>query len=162
MKARSLALALLCTVAAAAAQAQTYPSRPVTIIVPFTAGGPADITGRIVAEALSRNLGQQFVVENVGGAGGTTGATRGARATPDGYTLTLGHMGTHAAAVALYPNLAYKPDADFEPIGLVAEQPELLAVRKDFPPNSLQEFARYARQNESKLNMAHAGVGSVS
>ena len=162
MKARCLALALLCAVGATAAQAQTYPSRPVSIIVPFAAGGPADITGRIIAEAFSRNLGQQFVVENVAGAGGTTGAARGARATPDGYTLTLGHMGTHAAAVALYPSLAYKPDADFEPIGLVAEQPELLAVRKDFPPNSLQEFASYARANESKLNMAHAGVGSVS
>jgi tripartite-type tricarboxylate transporter receptor subunit TctC len=162
MKARCLALALLCAVGATAAQAQTYPSRPVSIIVPFAAGGPADITGRIVAEAFSRNLGQQFVVENVAGAGGTTGAARGARATPDGYTLTLGHMGTHAAAVALYPSLSYKPDADFEPIGLVAEQPELLAVRKDFPPNSLQEFASYARANESKLNMAHAGVGSVS
>src|SRR5262245_1822118 len=162
MKARCLALALLCTAAATAAQAQTYPSRPVTVIVPFAARATADTTGRNVADALSRNLGQQFVVENVAGAGGTTGVARGARAAPDGYTLTLGHMGTHAAAVALYPNLSYKPDADFEPIGLVAEQPELLAVRKDFPPNSLPEFANYARANESKLNMAHAGVGSVS
>ena len=162
MNRKYLALALLAAAAATGAHAQSYPSRPVTLIVPFAAGGPADITGRIVAEALSRNFGQQFVVENVAGAGGTTGATRAARAAPDGYTLILGHMGTHAAAVALYPTLAYKPDADFEPIGLVAEQPELLAVRKDLPPNSLQEFASYARANESKLNMAHAGVGSVS
>ena len=148
--------------AVTSAQAQTYPSRSVTVIVPFAAGGPADITGRIVAELLSRNLGQQFVVENIAGAGGTTGSTRAARATPDGYTLILGHMGTHAAAGALYPNLAYKPDVDFEPIGLVAEQPELLVVRKDLPPNTLKEFVTYAKANESKLNMAHAGVGSVS
>jgi tripartite-type tricarboxylate transporter receptor subunit TctC len=156
----SIAMAVLTGVAGA--QVQSYPTRAVTIIVPFAAGGPADITGRIVADQFSRALGQPFVVEDVAGAGGTTGTTRAARANPDGYTLALGHMGTHAAAVALYPNLAYRPDADFEPIGLVAEQPELLAVRKDLPPNTLREFAAYAKANESKLNMAHAGVGSVS
>ena len=156
----SIALAALTGVAGA--QGQSYPTRAVTIIVPFAAGGPADITGRIVADQFSRALGQQFVVENVVGAGGTTGTARAARANPDGYTLALGHMGTHAAAVALYPNLAYKPDVDFDPIGLVAEQPELLTVRKDLPPNTLREFAAYAKANESKLNMAHAGIGSVS
>ena len=161
MKRLALAAALI-AFACSGATAQSYPARPVTIIVPFAAGGPADITGRIVADQYSRLLGQQFVVENIAGAGGTTGITRGARAAPDGYTLVLGHMGTHAAAGALYPNLAYKPDVDFEPIGLVAEQPELLAVRKDLPPNTLQEFVAYAKANESKLNMAHAGVGSVS
>jgi tripartite-type tricarboxylate transporter receptor subunit TctC len=144
------------------AQAQTYPSRSVTVIVPFAAGGPADITGRIVSEIFSRHLGQQYVVENVGGAGGTVGTLRAARATGDGYTLISGHMGTHAAAVALYPTLGYKPDVDFEPIGLIAEQPELLAVRKDFPANNLKEFAAYAKANEAKINMGHAGVGSVS
>ena len=149
-----------CTITAAAAQG--YPTRPVTLIVPFAAGGPADITGRMAADIFSRALGQQFVVENVGGAGGATGVTRGARATPDGYTLVLGHMGTHAAAVALTPNLAYKPDTDFEPIGLVAEYPVLLATRKDLPPNTLREFVDYAKANEAKLNMSHAGVGSVS
>jgi tripartite-type tricarboxylate transporter receptor subunit TctC len=102
------------------------------------------------------------VVENVGGAGGATGTTRVARANPDGYTLGLGHVGTHAAAVALVPNLAYKPDVDFEPIGLIAVQPVLLTVRKNFPANNLREFVSYAKANESKLNMAHAGVGSVS
>jgi tripartite-type tricarboxylate transporter receptor subunit TctC len=145
-----------------AAQAQGYPTRTITLIVPFAAGGPADITGRIVADQFTRILGQQVVVENVVGAGGTVGAARGARANPDGYTLTLGHMGTHAAAVVLYPNLAYKPDADFEPIGLVADQPMLLATRKDLPVTTLQEFVAYAKANEAKLNMAHAGVGSVS
>jgi len=159
---------IACTVAAIAAaiatgaEAQTYPTRTITLIVPFAAGGPADITGRIVADQFTRILGQQVVVENVVGAGGTVGAARGARAAPDGYTLTLGHMGTHAAAVLLYPNLAYKPDADFEPIGLVADQPMLLAVRKDLPANNLQEFIAYTKANESKLNMGHAGVGSVS
>jgi tripartite-type tricarboxylate transporter receptor subunit TctC len=157
-----LAVAILTVAAVTSAQAQTYPSRSVTVIVPFAAGGPADVTGRIVADIFSRHLGQQFVVENVAGAGGTVGATRAARATADGYTLISGHMGTHAAAVALYPNLAYKPDVDFEPIGLISEQPELLAVRKDFPADNLKEFAAYAKANEAKLNMAHAGVGSVS
>ncbi len=155
----SLALAAL---SAAGAQAQNYPTRAVTVIVPFAAGGPADITGRIVADIFSRHLGQQFVVENVGGAGGTTGTTRAARATPDGTTLISGHLGTNALAGVFYPNLAYDAEKDFEPVGLIAEQPELLTVRKDFPANNLQEFAAYAKANESKLNMAHAGVGSVS
>jgi tripartite-type tricarboxylate transporter receptor subunit TctC len=143
-------------------QAQNYPTRSGSVIVPFAAGGPADITGRVVADIFSKALGQQFVVENVGGAGGTTGTTRVARANPDGYTIGLGHVGTHAAAVALVPNLAYKPDMDFEPIGLVATQPVLLVTRKGFPPNNLQEFIAYAKANQAKLNMAHAGVGSVS
>ena len=145
-----------------AAQAETFPSRPVTIIVPFAAGGPSDVTARIVADQLGKRLGQQFVIENVNGAGGTLGAIRAARAAPDGYTLVMGHMGTHAAAVALYPNLAYDPATDFAPIGLVDETPEVLVTRKDLPPNTLQEFAAYARTNEQKLNMAHSGVGSIS
>src|SRR5689334_2928026 len=147
---------------ASSAQAQTYPAHTVTVIVPFAAGGPADITGRIVAEIFSRHLGQQFVVENVGGAGGTLGSLRAAKAAPDGYTIISGHMGTHAAAPFFYPNLGYDPEKDFEPIGLIAEQPELLAVRKDIPANNLKEFIAWAKANESKLNMGHAGVGSVS
>ena len=144
------------------AQAQSYPTRAVTVVVPFAAGGPADITGRIAADIFGRALGQQFVVENVGGAGGATGTTRVARAAADGYTIGLGHVGTHAAAVALIPNLAYKPDVDFEPIGLVATQPVILTTRKAFPANNLREFVAYAKANESKLNMAHAGVGSIA
>ena len=162
MKKRCIALAFLLLAGLTGAQAQDYPTRPVTVIVPFAPGGPADVTGRIVADIFSRNLGQQFVVENVGGAGGTLGSLRAARATPDGYTLISGHMGTHAAAPAFYPNLGYDPEKDFEPIGLIAEQPELLAVRADFPANNLKEFLAYAKANESKLNMGHAGVGSVS
>ena len=132
------------------AQAQNYPSRPATVIVPFAPGGPADITGRIVADIFSRHLGQQFVVENVGGAGGTTGTTARRARRPDGYTLGLGHMGTHAAAPALYPNLAYNPENDFEPVGLIAEQPELLAVRKDFPANNLEGVRRLCQSQRKQ------------
>jgi tripartite-type tricarboxylate transporter receptor subunit TctC len=154
--------AVACASVLSPALALDYPTRPVTIIVPFAAGGPADITGRIVGEQLAKRLGQQFIIENVNGAGGTIGATRAARATPDGYTLIIGHMGTHAAAPALYPDLAYDPAEDFAPIGLVAEFPEVLVTRKDFPARTLKDFVAYAKANQSKLNMAHAGVGSVS
>jgi tripartite-type tricarboxylate transporter receptor subunit TctC len=162
MKGQWAAAALIALAAVNGVEAQTYPSRSVTVIVPFAAGGPADISGRIAADIFQRHLGQQFVVENVGGGGGTTGSLRAARSAPDGTTLVMGHMGTHAAAPALYPNLGYDPEKDFEPIGLIAVQPELLAVRKDFPANSLKEFVAYAKANERKLNMGHAGVGSVS
>ena len=162
MRTQWIALWLLALAALGGAHAQTYPTRTVTVIVPFAAGGPADVTGRIVADVFSRHLGQQFVVENVAGAGGTLGSLRAARAAPDGYTIISGHMGTHAAAPFFYPNLGYDPEKDFEPIGLIAEQPELLTVRKDFPANNLMEFIAYAKANESKLNMGHAGVGSVS
>jgi tripartite-type tricarboxylate transporter receptor subunit TctC len=162
MQGKLIAAALLLFAGAGVAQAQDYPTRAVTVIVPFAAGGPADVTGRIVADILARHLRQQFVVENVGGAGGTLGSLRAARAAPDGYTIISGHMGTHAAAPFFYPNLGYDPEMDFEPIGLIAEQPELLTVRKDFPANNLKEFIAYAKANESKLNMGHAGVGSVS
>ncbi len=157
-----LLAAALAALTAFAAQAQSYPTRPGTLIVPFAAGGPADITGRIVADIFSKALGQQFVVENVGGAGGTTGTTRVARAAPDGYTLGLGHVGTHAAAITLVPNLAYKPLEDFEPIGLVNTQPVILVTRNGLPPTNLREFVSYAKTNADKLNPAHAGIGSVS
>jgi tripartite-type tricarboxylate transporter receptor subunit TctC len=144
------------------ARAQSYPMRTVTIIVPFAAGGPTDVCARIVGDHMSRTLGQQFIVENVVGAGGTTGSTRAMRATPDGYIIQMGQTGTHAASVALYPNLAYRPDVDFEPIGLVVVPPILIVARKDFPANDLKEFMAYARANPDKLNMAHAGVGSIT
>src|SRR6187551_765469 len=157
-----VAAALLAMIGMSGATVQEYPARPVTIIVPFAAGGPADITGRIVADIFSRHLNQKFVVENVGGAGGTIGALRAARAAPDGYTILSGHLGTNALAPAFYPNLGYDPQKDFEPIGLSAEYPELLVVRKDFPANNLKEFVAYAKSNEGKLNAGHAGLGSVS
>jgi tripartite-type tricarboxylate transporter receptor subunit TctC len=144
------------------ARAEDYPARTVTMIVPFAAGGPADVTGRIVADIFTRHLGQKFVVENAVGAGGTVGTLRAARAAPDGYTLLSGHMGTNALAAAFYPNLGYDPQKDFEAIGLSAEFPEMLVVRKDFPANNLKDFIAYAKANESKLNVGHAGLGSVS
>src|SRR3954447_4553111 len=140
------------------AHAEDYPARTVTIIVPFAAGGPADITGRIVADIFSRHLGQKFLVENVVGAGGTTGAMRAAKANADGYTLLSGHLGTNALAPAFYPNLGYDPQKDFAPIGLTTEYPELLVVRKDFPANNLKEFIAYAKSNPDKLNVGHAGL----
>ena len=162
---RHLAAAVVAMMAVAGigdARAQDYPTRTATVIVPFAAGGPADITGRIVADIFSRYLGQKFVVENVVGAGGTTGAIRAARAPADGYTILSGHLGTNALAPAFYPNLAYDPQKDFEPIGLTAEYPELLVARKDFPANNLREFVAYAKANPEKLNVGHAGLGSVS
>jgi tripartite-type tricarboxylate transporter receptor subunit TctC len=159
---RAIAAAFAIGLAAPAAAQSDYPTRPITAIVPFAAGGPTDVITRIVAENMSRTLGQTIVVENIVGAGGTTASTRAMRAKPDGYTIIMGHMGTHAASVALYPNLAYKPDVDFAPIGLVAGTPVLILARKDFPPKDLKELITYVKANVDKLNMAHAGVGSVS
>jgi tripartite-type tricarboxylate transporter receptor subunit TctC len=147
---------------AASAFAQTYPTRPVTLIVPFAAGGPTDIIARIVGEYYSKTLGHQFVVENVAGAGGTTGITRGAQAKPDGYTIMMGHMGTHGAAPALYANLKYDPAKDFAPIGLAAGTPILIVARKDFPAANLKEFIVKVKDPTAKVKQAHAGVGSVS
>src|SRR5262245_37869363 len=129
------------------AAAQVYPSHPITMIVPFPAGGGTDVAARIVSEPMSRTLGQQIVIENIAGAGGTTGSTRAMRANPDGYTIQMGQMGTHATAVALYPNLAYKPDIDFAPIGLVDFGPVMIVARKDFPPGDFKEFVRYVKAN---------------
>src|SRR5215831_1617427 len=162
MKNLIIALALAATTAGMDdATAQTYPSRPITIIVPFAAGGGTDVTARIVGEHMSRTLGQRIIVENVVGAGGTVGSTRAMRANPDGYTIEMGQMGTHATAVALYPNLAYKPDVDFAPIGLAKADGMLIVARKDFPPNDLKEFVSFVKANARRLNVAHAGVGSI-
>jgi len=149
-------------VATPAAAQTDYPNQPITVTVPFAAGGPTDTITRIVGEHMSRTLGQQLVIENVVGAGGTTATTRVKRANPDGYTIMTGHMGTHAAAVGLYPNLAYNPVTDFDPIGLIAGTPILILAKKDFPAKDLEEFVAHVKANGSKLNEAHAGVGSVS
>jgi tripartite-type tricarboxylate transporter receptor subunit TctC len=162
LKTAAAALAALALASNGAAQAQTYPSRPIMLIAPFAAGGPSDVAARIVAEHMSRSLGQTITVENVLGAGGTIGSIRAMRANPDGYTIQIGHLGTHAVAVSLYPNLAYKPETDFEPIGVVVEQPLIILARKDFPPKDLQEFVAYVKANTDKLNVAHSGVGSLS
>jgi tripartite-type tricarboxylate transporter receptor subunit TctC len=158
----AVAFAGLCVAAGGPVSAQTYPSHPITLIVPFPAGGPTDVTARIVGEHMSRSLGQQLVIENVAGAGGTVGSTRVMRSSPDGYTIEMGQMGTHAGAVALYPNLAYRPDVDFEPIGLAVDQAVVIFARRDFPPNNLREFVDYVKENGTRLNVGHAGVGSIS
>jgi tripartite-type tricarboxylate transporter receptor subunit TctC len=139
-----------------------YPDRPITMIVPFAAGGPTDVVARVVAESMGKTLGQQIVVENVAGAGGTTGATRAAQATPDGYTILMGHMGTHGAAPAVYPDLKYDPAKSFAPIGMAAGTPILVVAKKSFPAKDFKEFVAYVKANSEKLNEAHAGVGSVS
>jgi tripartite-type tricarboxylate transporter receptor subunit TctC len=157
-----LAGALVAAALAAPAAAQDYPTKNITLIVPFAAGGPTDVISRIIGEHLSRTLGHQIVIENTLGAGGTTASTRAKRAAPDGYTLITGHMGTHAASVALYPKLQYDPRTDFEPIGLIAGTPILVLAKKDFPAKDLKEFVAHVKANEKTLNNAHAGVGSVS
>src|SRR3954465_11816202 len=144
------------------AQAQTYPTRTITMIVPFAAGGPTDVIARIVTGHMAQTLGQSIIIENVVGAGGTTATTRASRATNDGYTLITGHMGTHAASVPLYPNLASPPEKNFEPVALLAGTPILILARKDFPPKDLKEFVTYVKANVEKVNAAHAGIGSVS
>jgi len=164
---RSLASGCLAALAGLAlvsseAQAQAYPTRSITMIVPFAAGGPTDVIARIVTGHMAQTLGQAIIIENVVGAGGTTATTRAAKAANDGYTLITGHMGTHAASVPLYPKLAYHPEKDFEPVGLLAGTPILILARKDLPPKDLKEFIAYVKANESKVNAAHAGVGSVS
>ena len=155
------ALASLCAIVAPA-KAQTYPTRSITMIVPFAAGGPTDVISRIVTSHMAQTLGQSIIIENVVGAGGTTATTRAARAANDGYTLITGHMGTHAASVPLYPKLAYHPEKDFEPVALLAGTPILILARKDFPPKDLKEFIAYVKANAEKVNAAHAGIGSVS
>lgn len=143
------------------ARAQSYPSRPIVMIVPFAPGGGTDVAARIVGKHMARTLAQQIVIQNLPGAGGIVGSTRAMRADPDGYTILMGHMGTHATAPALYPNLPYRPEIDFEPIGMVSEIPLMLVARKDFAPKDLTEFIAFVKANAAKLNVGHAGVGSI-
>ena len=145
-----------------AGPATAYPERPVTIVVPFAAGGPTDVIARIISDHWSRALGQQFVIENVTGAGGTVGATRVKRAASDGYTLLLGNLGTQAASVGLYPNLAYDPRTDFEFILNVAATPLLVVAKNDLPVTDFRDFMAYMKANEGKLNYGTGGVGATS
>ena len=144
---------------ASAAFAQDFPKRPITMIVPFAAGGTSDVIARTVAEQMGATLGQPIVIENVAGAGGSTALARAARAEPDGYTIAIGNAGTNAAAYTIYPMLPFKPDA-FVPIAMVAKTFGIVALRKDFPAKNLQEFIAYAKSNPGKINLGHAGVGS--
>ena len=156
-----IAAALAVTLAASSpASAQTFPSRPITMIVVFAAGGPTDVMARIVADHMSKTLGQQIVIENVGGAGGTVGGGRGARAAPDGYTLTVGSLGSHAAARALYKAMPFDPQK-LEPVGVIAGTPGYVVVRKDFPARTFAEFQDHVKANPAKITSGHAGVGST-
>ncbi|ARP97030.1 hypothetical protein CAL15_23230 [Bordetella genomosp. 13] len=162
---RRAARACLVTVgllAASAAAAQDYPTRPLTLLVPFTAGGATDVLARTVAEGLSKELKQPIVVENVPGAGGSVGQSRAARSTADGYTLLLGNVGTLAANASLYRNLPYDVLKDFTAVASVGDAPQVLSVRSDFPASTLDEFAAYAKANASTMNFGTAGVGSGS
>ncbi len=147
---------------AASANAQDWPTRPVTMVVPFAAGGPIDTIARIVQRRLGEVLGQQVIVENVGGAGGMTGSQRVAQAAPDGYIVVLGSSGTHAINQSLYKKPLYNAASDFTPVILVAEAPLVLITRKDLPVNGLQEFIAYAKANQAKMQWGSAGVGTTT
>jgi tripartite-type tricarboxylate transporter receptor subunit TctC len=141
--------------------AETWPSRPVTMVVPFAAGGIGDVLGRILAARLSELLGQQVIVENVGGAGGMAGSARVANATPDGYTFVLGSSGTHAQNQLLYKKPLYNAETDFAPVALVVEQPVVLITRKDLPVENLHDFIAYAKANAAKMQFGSPGTGSA-
>ena len=158
-----LCMAGLATCAAPpCARAQTYPTRPVTVVVPFPAGGPSDVVAGIVTEHMGRTLGQQMVIENVAGAGGTLGSARVAAAAPDGYTLLAGSMGSHVAAPVLSPNLKYDPGRDFAPIGLTAHSPAIIVARKDFPASDIAALVSYVRRQGDAVKQAHGGIGASS
>src|ERR1700674_4511479 len=146
---RTSAVTVFCTALAIAggARAQAWPTRPVSMVVPYAAGGPVDVLGRIMARRLDEILGRPIVVENVAGAGGMTGTNKIAKAAPDGYQFVLGGIGTFAFIPSLFKKPLYDPVADFAPVGLIVEQPLVLVTRKDFPAGTLQEFAAYAKLN---------------
>jgi len=157
----SVLIGLAATASICAAPAAGYPTKPVTLIVPFSAGGPTDTVGRLIGKAMEADLKQPVVVENVGGPGGTVGAGRVARAAPDGYTLLLHHIG-QSTAPSLYRKLPYNAVEDFETIGLVNEVPMTLIARKDFPPKNLKELIAYVKANKDKVTYANAGLGAAS
>ncbi len=157
---RTLLLALLLAGTAATARAD-YPERAITMIVPFAAGGPTDTVGRLVAEAMTRELGQQVIVENVGGAGGTLGAARVAKAEPDGYTLLMYHIG-QATSASLYRKLSYDPINDFAPIGRVTDVPMTVIGRSTLEPSSAADLIGFIRAKKDELTLANAGPGSSS
>jgi tripartite-type tricarboxylate transporter receptor subunit TctC len=158
---RAILFAILLALAPSMAQAQTYPDRTITIIVPFSAGGPTDTVTRLVGEAMSKDLGQQIIVENVGGAGGTLGAARVAKAEPDGYTLLIHHIGM-ATSATLYRKLPFNALEDFEYVGLVTDVPMVLVARKDLEPTDLKGLIDYVKANKDKITYANAGIGAAS
>jgi tripartite-type tricarboxylate transporter receptor subunit TctC len=159
---RVLAAVAALVVATVPAAPQDWPSRPVNLVVPFAAGGPMDIIGRIMALRMSELLRQQVVVENIGGAGGMTGSARVAQAAPDGYQFLLGNLGTHAASQTFYKKPLYNAAKDFAPVALIAEIPFVLIARKDLPVGGLQEFIAYAKANHAKMQYGSGGSGSAT
>jgi tripartite-type tricarboxylate transporter receptor subunit TctC len=158
---RSMGVAMLCAVSVSAFAADDYPSKPITLVIPFSAGGPTDVVGRVVAQSMSQTLKKQVIVENTVGAGGTIAAARVARSAPDGYTLFLHHIG-HSTAPALYRSLPYNSIDSFEPIGLVTDVPMTLIARKDFPAKDLKELIAKLKVDRTKVSLANAGIGSAS
>lgn len=157
-----LAAAAAVSLAAGAAVAQDdHPTQPITMVVPFSAGGPTDTVTRLIAEPMGKALGQQFVIQNVTGAGGTVAAGQVANAEPDGYTVLMHHIGM-STAPTLYPNLPYDPLEDFETIGLVTEVPMTIVARKDFPAETLQEMIDYVKEHADEVTLANAGIGAAS
>jgi tripartite-type tricarboxylate transporter receptor subunit TctC len=157
-----IATALIAALGASAAVAQDYPSRPITLVVPFPPGGSTTIVARIVADKMSEALGQSIVVDNRGGAGGTVGSRAVAKSAADGYTILLGYTGTLAIGPTLYGNVGYDPRSDFEPIGRIATAPNTLVVHPSLPVHSVPELIAYGKANPGKLNYGSAGIGTVS
>ena len=158
----ALAAAMLCTVAGNARAQNEFPTRSITLIVPFPAGGPSDVVARAVGQSMAAELGQSIVVENIGGAGGTIGLAKFIKSPPDGYTIAFGTVGTHVANIALYKKLPYDPLSDFDPIGPVGTAPILLVARSTLPVANLAEFITYAQANLARMTFGSAGIGSIS
>lgn len=159
---RLIIIGVLASVLAAPTHAETWPTRSLTMVVPFAAGGPMDTVARILQSGLSEALQQQVIIENVGGAGGMIGAARVAKSAPDGYQFVLGNVGTHAVSQTLYKNPLYNSTTDFTPVALIADLSLVLVVRKDLPADNLREFAAYAKANQNKMQFASAGAGSAT
>ena len=149
----------LAAFAVPAAAQDVYPNRPITMVVPFAAGGASDVIARLIAEQMGQAIGQRLVIENVVGAGGSTAMTRASRAANDGYTIIIGNSGTATAVYALYPDIKFSPD-DFAPIGIVAKTSPVIALKKDLPAKTLKDFIDYAKKNPGQATLGHAGVGS--
>lgn len=158
---RSIGVAALCAASVSSAVADEFPSKTITMVIPFSAGGPTDVVGRIVAQSMSTALKKQVIVENTPGAGGTVAAARVARATPDGYTVLLHHIG-QSTAPTLYRKLSYSTVDSFEPVGLVTDVPMTIIARKDFPAKDMKELISYVKANKDKVSLANAGIGSAS
>ncbi len=158
---KRLAIACAALLYALTAAAQDYPTRTISLIVPFAAGGPTDTVARLMAQSMTRTLGQSVIVENAAGAGGTLGVEKVAKAKPDGYSLLLMHIGI-STSVSLYRNLRYDPQKELEPIGLITDVPMTFIAKKDFPPKDMKELITYVKANKDKVTYANAGVGAAS